>query len=113
MVAGDGVDEEHLANVQREGEPATQEESDGKIFCILSWRVKHSPDAVDTIDHTEVQIQTKLDPTTLWRIPFSPLSVAWNLTKYPDEALHNWEPNYFRIIMSDAEDGYGRRDHKD
>ena len=65
VVAGDGVDEEHLSHVKREGEPATEEESDGKIFCIVSWRVEHSPDTVDSIEHTEVQIQTKLDPTTL------------------------------------------------
>ena len=56
MVAGDGVDEEHLSHVKREGDPATEEESDSKIFCISSRRVEHSPHTVDSIDHTEVQI---------------------------------------------------------
>ena len=63
--AVDGVDEEHLSHVKREGEPPTEEESKSEIFCIMSRRVKHSPDTVDSINHTEVQIQTKLDPTTL------------------------------------------------
>ena len=65
VIAGDGVDEEHLSHVKREGDPATEEESDGEIFCIMSRWVKHSPDTVDSIDLTEVQIQTKLDPPTL------------------------------------------------
>ena len=65
VVAGDGVDEEHLAHIEGEGEPATEEESDSKIFRIVRWRIKRSPDTVNTVDQTEVQIQTKLDPTTL------------------------------------------------
>ena len=40
MVAGDGVDEEHLSHVKREGDPATEEESDGEIFYIMSGGTK-------------------------------------------------------------------------
>ena len=76
LVAGGGVVDEDLANIEREGYPATDEKYHSKSVCMWSWRVEHSPDTIDPIQYTEVNVQTKLDPTTARWIFFSPNGVA-------------------------------------
>ena len=80
VVAGDGVVDKDLGNIEREGDPATDEKYNSKSVCMWSWRIEHSPDTIDSIQYTEVNIQTKLDPTTARWIFFSPNGIARHLT---------------------------------
>ena len=59
----DGVDEEDLADIKRERYPATTDKNYGVGVCILTGRVKNSPHTVNTKKGTEIEIQSKLDPT--------------------------------------------------
>ena len=86
---GVGVDEEYLADIKRERYPATTDKNYGVGVCMLTRRVENGPNTVNTKEGTEIEIQSKLDPTCSGRSKLAPVGEGGQLTKDPNETFGN------------------------
>ena len=88
-LTGEGVDEEDLADVERESHPATDEKHNGECVRIFTGRIEHGPHTVDSIQSTEVEVQSKLDPTTARRVHSTPVGKSRQLAKDSNKTLNH------------------------
>ena len=80
---------------------------------MFTGRVEHGPDTVHAIQHTEVEIQSELDPPASGRVDFTPVGEGRQLGQYPDKALDHRQFNDVWVLSSDTEYGDSRRHHDD